>query len=167
MPGQTAPVQNIQNISFELGIYLSTVSNSQYLLGKGHWFLVTEATNALALLRYDANTTSWIKWQTPNGSFTAANFYDIQFTQALGVFGTAPVIMINGISQTLTPTNYQSATTYESDAGNDFIIGNAWGGATAAMSITVYFARLYNAILSNATLLNNWYADRWRFGQVF
>jgi len=172
VPGQTAPVENIANVTIELGLYLTSRSNYQYVLSKGGsvaagWCLATYPTNAFGLVRYDNNGTSYIKWQTPNGSFAAGNFYDIQFTQALSPFGTAPSIIINGVPQSLTPTNYQTATTYHSDASYDFGFANNDMYSSGGPSVTFYFLRCYNAILSRATLLNNYNADRWRFGQVF
>jgi len=172
IPGQTAPVENIANITVEIGVYLTSRSDYTYLLSKGGassagWCLALYPTNTLSLIRFDNNGTSHINWIMPNGSFTAGNFYDIQFTQALGVFGTAPVVHINGVPQTPTMANTGSASTYHTDASYDFIIGNNDWLGSGGPSITVYFARIYNAILSTATLLTNFLADRWRFGQVF
>ena len=172
VPGQTAPVENIANVTIEMGFYLTSVANYLYPLSKGGassagWCLTTYPTNALGLVRFDNNGTSFTKWQTPNGSFAAGNFYDLQFSQALSPFGTAPVITINGVPQTLAMTNNGSATTYHTDAAADFLFGNVDWVSNGGPSMTFYFLRIYNAILSPATLLNNYYADRWRFGQVF
>ena len=163
-----APIDNLVQKTVELGVHLNTRTDYVQLITKGGsaatgWEISTYPTNGLGIVCYDNNGTSWYRWQTGNGVFSAGAFYDIQFTHDLTVYGTSPVMKINNVTQSLTPTNYQTATTYHSDSGSDIVVGNNdWNGT--AMDISVLWVRVHNTILTDAQLTQNWNADKWRIG---
>ena len=168
-PGQTAPVENIANITIEIGCYLTTFTNYNYLLSKGAassagWGLCLYPTNTFAVLRFATNGSSTSKWQAPNGSFAAGGYYAIAITQNVGTFGAAPTLMINGAPVSLTASTAGSPVDYHTDAAYDFVLGNNDWNSGNQVPMTVYWWRVHNAILTPQQLLNNFAADRWRMG---
>ncbi len=125
------------------------VGGTGRIIDKANRLFGVSGASGSAYLTFAQNfATGSNQWKTPNNSITYGSSALVTVTYDASSTSNAPVIYINGVSQTITQTLSTATGSFTSDNSNPLAIGNLSNNTTRAFDGTIDDARMYNRILT-------------------
>jgi hypothetical protein len=151
--------------TLEFVFYLDTLggSSGDMLLLDPNWgiyIIIGNDGNLLMLKQTPAiDWANFISNYLPAGTFVVGNWYALQITWDTSSYNTTPIIKVDNVSKTVTHNVSGTVASWAAETTR-MLFGD--GGGNRYIGAGVLF-RYHNTILTDAQLIQNYEADKWRY----
>jgi hypothetical protein len=163
-----APLNNLEKYTLEFIVYVRTnaTGHGQPIFSKtasGSWNGISSAhqtsENVFNLRRY-TDTGAYGDWATPTNSAPVDAWYFVQISHDATLLSNDPIILINGIQQTLTITR-PTGISWADDSSYDIYVGNR-SGLDRPSNMNIALWRVHTRNMSLEEMQSNYNASKWR-----